>query len=352
MEEDFLTDMELMLKGDTNAPVLSAPTELNFKHPSTEPNYRGYVDRLIPLAAGKMNSEDRQQLLEDISSDFFKLDAFLFANLSSAEFAKQAWNKAGKEEKSPNLQKLTEIVNKMNEFVLLTVVGMTTIDGSEGDSQLAQRAAMLEFFIDLETMAAEKGDLHQAMAIHASISSSSILRLKKTWAKVSKTHMDKYTEIDTLLSNDKSYLHLRARVAEAKAKGEICMPFIGPYLTDYTFICEGNKIMTEEEEPKLVAETLRMFGELLEKATEPRKRIFEAVANSELDFELENDWAGELNSISGQVSPILDRVAEARDDDFTPRLQAMKEKLHTAKNIEEVFYAESLVIEPRETTKE
>jgi len=75
--------------------------------------------------------------------------------------------------------------------------------------------------------------------ILAGLSDSSIFRLRATWLKVEKDErlMQEFDEVKKALSPDKSWVIYRGILKEIQPP---CIPYLGVYLTDLTFIEDGN----------------------------------------------------------------------------------------------------------------
>jgi len=76
------------------------------------------------------------------------------------------------------------------------------------------------------------------MAIICSLNSSMVLRLKKTWELVSAKTKARLEELKAVVDVGKNYAVLRQRLQNHIAP---CIPFVGIYLTDLTFVDVGNQ---------------------------------------------------------------------------------------------------------------
>jgi hypothetical protein len=78
--------------------------------------------------------------------------------------------------------------------------------------------------------------------ILSGITNSSVSRMKKTWANLSKETKDIFEGLKSYLDNNKNFNYLRTI---QRFNNVPCLPYIGIFLTDLTFIEEGNKSMNE-----------------------------------------------------------------------------------------------------------
>ena len=75
------------------------------------------------------------------------------------------------------------------------------------------------------------------MAIMCSMNTSTIVRLKKTWELVPAKHKAMLDHLRSVIDVSKNQAILRARL---KNHVPPCLPFLGTYLTDLTFVDVGN----------------------------------------------------------------------------------------------------------------
>jgi son of sevenless len=74
------------------------------------------------------------------------------------------------------------------------------------------------------------------MAIFASFNSSTIHRLSRTWSLLNSKYRSTFDALQKLLSSDRNFSLYRKTLAEVEPP---CVPFIGIYLTDLTFVKNG-----------------------------------------------------------------------------------------------------------------
>lgn len=111
-----------------------------------------------------------------------------------------------------------------------------------GDSILApddpkKRAAIIKQWAKIGMALLELNNYDSIMAIMCTINSSVVQRLKRTWDVVNKKTKARLDELDKLVDMSKNYTTLRRRL---DAPTSPCLPFLGVYLTDLTFVIAGN----------------------------------------------------------------------------------------------------------------
>lgn len=100
-----------------------------------------------------------------------------------------------------------------------------------------KRALIIKHWIRIAACCLETRNFECLMAIVESLRTSMIQRLKRTWEQVHKKVKAKFDELKTIVDVDGNWTSLRHHVDEASAP---CLPFLGIYLTDLTFIVGGN----------------------------------------------------------------------------------------------------------------
>jgi len=153
-------------------------------------------------------------------------------NLCKAIEAKEclgmAWTKKDKEQKAPNLLKMIHNFNTVSKWVSATIIKETNI---------SKRVAVLSHFIDVVGHLRELNNFNAIFQIIGGLGNSSVFRLTKTFARI-RTDKNRVLEDLRVLTNPhKSWANYRKTIHEINPP---CVPFLGIYQTDLTFIEDGN----------------------------------------------------------------------------------------------------------------
>jgi hypothetical protein len=100
-----------------------------------------------------------------------------------------------------------------------------------------KRAVIIKHWIKVAHRCLELNNYDALMAIICSLNSSTITRLKRTWEIVSLKRREMLKGLQAIVEPDKNYAVLRKRLQEHVPP---CLPFVGMYLTDLTFVDAGN----------------------------------------------------------------------------------------------------------------
>ncbi|KNC48161.1 uncharacterized protein AMSG_04390 [Thecamonas trahens ATCC 50062] len=147
-----------------------------------------------------------------------------------------AWSKAGREDNSPNVLSAIELFNGISCLFRDAIV-------SEAD--VGTRAQAIEFALRVAEGCAKLNNVSSTLAIIASLSATPIHRLKQTWALVeaTKRNVRIRANLEALISNEGNYKAYRKMLNKVDPPA---VPYLGMWLTDLTFLEDGNPDTTDE----------------------------------------------------------------------------------------------------------
>eukprot|EP01132_Coremiostelium_polycephalum_P005282 gene5282-6575_t len=160
----------------------------------------------------------------DISHTMTYLDHAYFSKIDKREFLGQRWTK----NKSPNIQNYTEHFNRISQIIVSEIVKT---------KNPKQRSSCLAHFISVAYSCYELNNLCGVASIIYGLNSSPVTRLKKTWSKLTKESFQSFEFLDKIVTPMKNYISLRHLMTTVQPP---CIPFLGIYLKDLTFIEDGN----------------------------------------------------------------------------------------------------------------
>ena len=100
-----------------------------------------------------------------------------------------------------------------------------------------KRAVIIKQWVKIANKSLELANYDSLMAIVCSLQSSTILRLKRTWELVSSKTKATLEHLKSVVDISRNYAVLRQRLQNHVPP---CLPFVGTYLTDLTFVDVGN----------------------------------------------------------------------------------------------------------------
>ncbi|KAH3756999.1 Ras guanine nucleotide exchange factor [Pelomyxa schiedti] len=183
-----------------------------------------------PIVPSRANFEeiDPVEMARQMSMQEFEL----YVNIQAKEMLSLSWSKKDKEKRSPNLLAMIHRFNAVSNWTTATIVK---------EPDLRKRANIVRKFIRILEELYKLNNFNAVFEISAGLNSSAITRLKLTWAEVKETTktLEKMASVTAPTS---SFANFRGHLHRANPP---CIPYLGVYLTDLTFIEEGNNDTVE-----------------------------------------------------------------------------------------------------------
>ncbi|AGO11736.1 AaceriADL038Wp [[Ashbya] aceris (nom. inval.)] len=130
---------------------------------------------------------------------------------------------------SPNISNFIQNSNHLTNYVSYMIVKQT---------DLKRRVQIVQYFIDVAETCRALNNFSSMTAITSAMLSSSIYRLKRTWAMVHDNYKESLDKMNALMDSAKNFSKYRELL---ESIGDCpCVPFFGVYLSDLTFTAGGN----------------------------------------------------------------------------------------------------------------
>ncbi|GAM23651.1 hypothetical protein SAMD00019534_068260 [Acytostelium subglobosum LB1] len=165
---------------------------------------------------------------DEIAKQLTVFDHLCYCAIRQKEFLNQAWNKQHATKHSPTILKM---INRFNELSLWVVKLILEPD------RLKTRAKRIERIIKIAEKLRQHNNFNSLMSLLAGLNNSAVLRLKHSRSMVSKKYLESLESMEREMSCESSYKSYREVLRTTVPP---CVPYIGVYLTDLTFIHEGN----------------------------------------------------------------------------------------------------------------
>ncbi|KAK8134118.1 hypothetical protein PG984_006130 [Apiospora sp. TS-2023a] len=151
----------------------------------------------------------------------------IFCSILPEELLGSQWMKNGGAD-SPNVKAMSGLSTDISNVVADTILQ---------HSDVKKRAAIIKQWIKVAHQCLQLNNYDGLMAIICSLNSSIISRLRKTWEFVSPKRREMLQALQTIVEPSNNNKVLRARL-----QGHVppCLPFLGMFLTDLTFVDIGN----------------------------------------------------------------------------------------------------------------
>jgi hypothetical protein len=214
----------LIKRGANNMTDISAWNALGFG--KSAPKLEDGIAKL------KFNDVDPLELARQLTLIEFQY----YLSIKPGEFLNQAWMKADKDIRAPNICTMIRWSNHVTKWVISEIV---TVKDS-----LKSRAAVMERIVMLAMHLEKMNNFNGVKEVLAGLLSSSVHRLKKTRENMGSKYLKILDDLAKLTSNDLNHKNLRARIHSSEPP---LIPFPGVYLTDLVFLDTCQKDTLEND---------------------------------------------------------------------------------------------------------
>ncbi|OWF45269.1 Ras-specific guanine nucleotide-releasing factor 1 [Mizuhopecten yessoensis] len=194
------------------------------------------VDLTKLLTPPEVSTKDTFDTLSalDIAEQLTYLDHKIYIGIRSEELLGQAWMKPDKSHKAPHVLLVSKRFNEVSRLVVSEIVGR---------QNLQDRVSCIEKWAAIADICRCMHNYNGVLQICAAFVNSSVYRLKKTWEKLSKQTKQMIERLQVLVSSDGRFKNMRDALHRCDPP---CIPYLGMYLTDLSFIEEGTPDNTDE----------------------------------------------------------------------------------------------------------
>ncbi|ORY03599.1 ras GEF [Basidiobolus meristosporus CBS 931.73] len=203
------------------------------KRMSSEGNFRKMVlnmSREAPLPILPRNMK-KLKLLEidpiEIARQFTIMDSTMYNKIRPVECLSKAWSQKDASI-AVNIKAMIEVSNQVTNWVAETILS---------EKEVRKRVALIKHFISIGERCRSLNNFNTLTAILAGLNSAPIHRLKRTWELVNAKSIGTLDGLKKLMNSTKNFGEYRE---ELHSVNPPCVPFLGLYLTDLTFVEDGN----------------------------------------------------------------------------------------------------------------
>jgi len=153
----------------------------------------------------------------------------LYQRIKPWEFLNQGWTKKDEEPiPSPHIVAMTSHFNHVAEWIAIEVLEAGSVK---------KRAKVVTRVIEMAVELRKLNNFNGIMEVLAGLQTTAIYRLRHTWSAVSESTFATFEELKTLLSREKNFKNMRDALPTLNPP---VIPYIGMWLTDLTFLEDGN----------------------------------------------------------------------------------------------------------------
>jgi len=164
----------------------------------------------------------------ELARQFTLIESKIFCSIQPEELLASEWTKKI-DSKAVNVRAMSTLSTDLANLVADTILHL---------EDPKKRAIIIKHWVKISMKCIELNNYDSLMAIICSLNSSMVLRLKRTWELVSQKTKGRLEELKAIVDVGRNYAVLRQRLQNHVAP---CIPFVGIYLTDLTFVDVGNQ---------------------------------------------------------------------------------------------------------------
>jgi len=196
--------------------------EIVFSHPPPKP----IVPKVFPSEPSALDFHP-----EELARQLTLIESELYRAIKPWEFLNQAWAKKDKFKRAPRIMALIDRFNLVSKWVATEILHCNV---------LKNRVSVMRHFIEVAHKCLSLNNLNCVMEIVSGLHTSPVFRLKQTWAALGSRHTKMIEECSGVVNREQSYKAFRAYLHSIDPPA---IPYLGVYLTDLTFIEDGNPDM-------------------------------------------------------------------------------------------------------------
>jgi son of sevenless-like protein len=207
---------------------------------------------ILPRSLKKVKFLDLDPL--EVARQLTIIESKAYNKLEPVEFLRKAWSDKDSSNVAINVKAMFLMANQISGWVGRSILS---------EDQMKKRAKLITRFIEiadvsflfllisvfkgvfLEQKCRVLNNFNTLMAILSGLNASHVHRLKRTWEIVSAKSHQIFESLNVLMDTSKNRINYRETLHSINPP---CVPFLGLYLTDLTFIEDGNRDFLQNPE--------------------------------------------------------------------------------------------------------
>ncbi|KAJ5502076.1 hypothetical protein N7463_004950 [Penicillium fimorum] len=184
---------------------------------------------------------DKLQFLKldakEISRQLTIMEAHIFGKVHRDELLNKSWQKkesSSTPEPAPNVRALIRYSNQLSNWVCALILA---------ELELKKRTQVIGHLVNVANICHQLHNYSAVISILAGLESAPIYRLARTWAMVTERSCNTLRPLQAMIFSAHNYQAYRDTLRVAVPP---CIPFLGLFLKDLTFIEDGNPATTPE----------------------------------------------------------------------------------------------------------
>jgi len=154
------------------------------------------------------------------------IDWQIYSKIKPVECLNKNWSE--EDSHAYNIKAMIHLTNRLTVWVVYTILR---------ERRVVNRREVFKYFVQTADKCRQLNNFDTLMAILAGLTSTPIHRLKVTWELMPNKVVTLYNDLRAMMNPTKNFSEYREALHSIEPP---CVPFLGVYLTDLTFIEDGN----------------------------------------------------------------------------------------------------------------
>lgn len=185
---------------------------------------------ILPRNLKKVRLLDLDPL--EVARQITILESNLYCKIKPRECLDKSWSKAPGTTADTNIRDMIEHSNRITAWVAEAILYQT---------DLKKRVSLIKHFVTIAEKCRVLNNFSTVTAIISGLNSAPIHRLRRTWDLLNARVAMSAEDLNRLMTSSKNFSIYRETLHQMQPP---CVPFLGVYLTDLTFIEDGNPDMS------------------------------------------------------------------------------------------------------------
>ncbi|CAG8661761.1 16732_t:CDS:2, partial [Funneliformis mosseae] len=181
---------------------------------------------ILPKNIKKLKFSELDPL--EIARQLTIIESKLYNKILPVECLNKAWSKDEGDDAAVNIKAMIVNSNQITGWVAESVLNQ---------SEIKKRCLCIKQFVAVADKCKTLNNFNSLTAIISGLNSAPIHRLKRTWELVNAKTIQTLDSLNKIMNSTKNFAEYRELLHSANPP---CVPFLGVYLTDLTFIEDGN----------------------------------------------------------------------------------------------------------------
>ncbi|CAO3592120.1 unnamed protein product [Absidia cylindrospora] len=167
----------------------------------------------------------------EVARQMTMMDFKLYSSIRPVECLNKAWSKDAGDDQAhvaANIRASIEYCNQVTSWVSDAILSQV---------EVKKRVTLIKHWVQIAERCRQLNNFNTCMAILSAFDNSAVGRLKRTWEMVGARTNQILSQIRKLMGANRNFVEYRAIIHSINPP---CIPFLGIYLQDLTFIEDGN----------------------------------------------------------------------------------------------------------------